>query len=83
VDVLPAPSLPPRMDPDAAGRAVLLVAPLLLLGVGFGAAIAVGAPPALFLPGAIGLVLVAGAMYYFAGLTIDLRGSADDPPSDD
>jgi hypothetical protein len=83
VAVLPARHLQDSMDPDAAGRAVLLVAPLLLLGVGLGAAVAVGAPTTLLLPGAVGLVVVAAAMYYFAGLTIDLRGPADDPPGDD
>jgi VIT1/CCC1 family predicted Fe2+/Mn2+ transporter len=66
------------MDPDADGRAVLLVAPTLLLATGFGATLAAGVPPRVVAPGAVGMVVTAAVGYYYAGQVISLRSDTGD-----
>ncbi|MFB6205073.1 MAG: hypothetical protein ABEJ05_00895 [Haloglomus sp.] len=60
------------MNPGTQGRIVLLVVPLFLISVGVAAAAAVGTPVTEFVPGVAAMVLVGGAMYYFAGQIIAL-----------
>lgn len=68
------------MDPDASGRAVLLVAPALLLATGFGAALAAGVSLRVVAPGAVGMLVTAVVGYYYAGQVISLGSDAGDDP---
>jgi hypothetical protein len=71
------------MDPDDAGRAVLLALPTLLLAAGIGAAIAVGVSPRVLLPGAAAMLVVAGALYYYAGQVVGLGRGPDGESADE
>jgi hypothetical protein len=71
------------MDPDDGGRAILLAVPLLLLGVGVGAALAAGVSPRVLLPGAAGMLVVAGALYYYAGQVVGLASNEESTETTD
>jgi hypothetical protein len=71
------------MDPDDAGRAVLLVVPTLLLAAGVGATLAVGTPPRVLLPGAAAMLVVAGALYHYAGQVVGLGRGPDEMAADE